>query len=183
MGEITPELRAQYPRIVGYFEADTLAKLDQVEVLDRLDAAQEMYGKAFGPGVSGNLTWGFIDRAREICKAAPRDETERLAQVWVGKAKAAHTNVHAAGCLEKAAQIRRENPQAPRRHRAEVKTAEQLEAERNVVLLKADIAKAAVVERARQAREDAEYEEQLAGRKQWTVGAELRWRREQGSGR
>ena len=178
MGEITPDLRAKYPRIVDYFDADMLSKLDQAEVLDRCDAAQELYDKAFGPGVSGNLTWGFIDRAREICKAAPRDETERLAQVWVDKAKAAYTSVHAAGCLEKAAQIRRENPPAPRRHRPVVKTAAELEAERNMVLLKADVAKAAAAERARKAREDAEYAEQLAGRKQWTVGAQLRWNRE-----
>lgn len=178
MGEITPDLRAKYPRIVDYLEADTLSKLDQAEVLDRCDAAQEQYDKAFGPGVSGSLTWGFIDRAKAICKAAPRDETERLAQVWVEKAKAAHTNMHAAGCLEKAEQIRRENPQAPRRRRPVVKTPAELEAEQNLVLLKADVAKAAVAEAARKAREDAEYAEQLAGRKQWTVGAQIRWNRE-----
>ncbi len=178
MGEITPDLRAKYPRIVDYFDADVLGKLDQAEVLDRCDAAQELYAKAFGPGVSGNLTWGFIDRAKAICKAAPRDETERLAQVWVAKAMAAHTNVHAAGCLEKAEQIRRENPQAPSKHRPGVKTSAELEAEQNMVLLKADVAKAAVAEAARKAREDAGYAEQLAGRKPWTVGAQLRWNRE-----
>ncbi|MFE2838340.1 hypothetical protein ACFXI6_46505 [Streptomyces mirabilis] len=178
MGEITPELRARFPQIIDYFDADTLGKLDQAEVLDRLDEAQDLYGKAFGPDVRGDLTWGFIDRAKAVCKAAPRDETERQAQEWVTKAQAAHTNVAASAYLEKAAEIRRENPQAPRRPRAAVKTPEQLEAEQNMLLLKADVAKAAAAERARQAREDAEYAEQLAGRKQWTAGAQLRWNRE-----
>lgn len=175
MGKITHELRAKFPHIADYFEADTLAKLDQAEVLDRLDEAQDLYAKAFGPGVRGDLTWGFIDRAKAICKAAPRDETEQRAQEWVAKAQAAHTGVGASAYLEKAGQIRRENPQAPRRHRAAVKTPEQLKAETDVMLLKADVAKAAAAERA---REDAEYAEQLAGRKQWTVGAQVRWNRE-----
>jgi hypothetical protein len=178
MGEITPELRAKYPQVIDYMDADTLGKLDQTEVLDRLDEAQVLYMKAFGPGVRGDLTWGFIDRAKAICKAAPRDETERRAQEWVSKAQAAHTNVGASGYLEKATQIRRENPQAPRRPRAAVKTPEQQKAEADVLLLKADVAKAAAVERARQRREDAEYAEQLAGRKQWTVGAQIRWTRD-----
>ncbi|QIY72051.1 hypothetical protein HEP84_25780 [Streptomyces sp. RLB1-33] len=178
MGKITPELRAKFPLLVGWFDADAVEKLDQAEVLDRLDEAQEIYSRAFGPNVRGDLTWGFIEQAQAVCKAAPRDETERQAQVWVAKAEAAFTSLAASAYLEMAEEIRRENPQAPRRPRAAVKTPEQVEAERDVVMLKADVAKAAAAERARQAHEDAEYAEQVAGRKQWTVGAELRWRRE-----
>lgn len=180
MGEITPALRAKYSAVADYFEADTLAKLDQTEVLDRLDEAQALYTKAFGPGVNGDLTWGYLDWAKAICKAAPRDETERLAVEWEAKAQTAHTNLAASAYLEKASQIRQANPPAPRRLRPAVKTPEQVEAERNMMLLKADVAKAAAVEKAKQAAADALYKEQLAGRKQWTVGAELRWREEQG---
>ena len=173
-------MRAKYSAVADYFESDVLAKLDQTEVLDRLDEALALHTKAFGPGVRGDMTWGYLDWAKAICKAAPRDETERLAAEWEAKAQTAHTNLAAAAYLEKASEIRKANPPAPRRVRPPVKTPEQVEAERDRMLLKADVAKAAAKERARKAAEDALYKEQLAGRAQWTVGAELRWRQEQG---
>lgn len=179
MGQITPELRATYPQVVDHFDPVTLSKLDQGEVLDRLDAAQELHTKAFAANTPRELVWGYLQKAQAVCQAAPRDETERLAQEWVEKAQAAHTNETAAVFLNKAAEIRQANPQAPRRPRAAAKTPEQLKAEADVMLLKADVARAAAVERARQAREDAEYAEQVAGRKQWTAGAQIRWNREQ----
>ncbi|MFJ9903932.1 hypothetical protein ACIRVK_13675 [Streptomyces sp. NPDC101152] len=180
MGQITPEMRAKYPRIIDYFTADVVGKLDQAEVLDRCDEAQRLYEKAFADSTPRELVWGHLERAQAVCKAAPRDETELAVQEWTAKAQTAHTNIGASAYLEKADEIRRANPQAPRMVRPREKTAAEVEAEQNMLLLKADVAKAAVLEKARQAAADALYKEQLAGRAQWTVGAELRWRREQG---
>ena len=178
MGQITPELRAKFPQIVAYFEADVVGRLDQAEVLDRCDEAQRLYEKAFAAGTPRELLWGHLEKAQAVCNAVPRDETELLAAEWEAKAKTAVTNWAASAYLEKAEEIRRTNPPAPQKVRPAAKTEAEVEAEQNMLLLKADLAKAAVLEKARQAAEDAEYREQLAGRKVWTVGAQIRWNRE-----
>lgn len=135
MAEITWEMRRRYGHMVGWIPNDLLARIDQDEVLDRLDEAEALYKKF--EAAPQEFAYGYVEQAQQICKAAPRDEVERAATEWLSKADAAHTAQHAAGCREQARLIRLANPSATRRERrptpAQVRHAEALAA------LKADI--------------------------------------------
>lgn len=149
MGRITTEVWEKYRRERDLIPADILARIDQDEVLDRLDAAHDLYLKADATP-SGQLARSYTARARLVCKAEPRADTEAQAQVWLDKAETAHTTEYAAACRENADRIRAENPIAPRRKRADG-----LSMTDAVAQLQADVRRAAAVEKARQAREDA----------------------------
>lgn len=178
MGQITGEMREKYGRQVNWIPPTVLARLDEDEVLDRLDEAATLFRKA--DGVPAELARGYMDMARVICEAEPRDETEIQAQKWTAKADDAHTSIHAAACLAKAAEIREANPAAPRRVRYRP-SPEQLLKAQAVAALQADILKSANAERARQAEADRKYQDALAGRRQWTLGDSMRYERENGS--
>jgi hypothetical protein len=180
MGAITPEMRERYGYIVDWLPQDVLSRIDQDEVLDRLDAAQEWMTKAAKPGMPADLFRGYIARAQEFLKARPRAEVETEAQRWTEKAEKAFTPQHASACISKAIEVRTQNAVAPRRVRPKPKTPEQLRHEMALKAVKADLVKAEAAAREKKRQEDAEYAEQLAGRRPWTVGAELRYRKEQG---
>jgi hypothetical protein len=152
MGKITDEVWQKYPRERDLIPEGILDRIDQAEVLDRLDEARDLYAKADAT-THGPLARGFVFQARRVCQAEPREDTERQAQVWVDKADAAHTLEHAETCLEKATAIRAENPPAPRRTRPGPSVVSLLQAQA-VAKLKADVRTAADAERAQWARED-----------------------------
>lgn len=154
MGEITRELREQYPRVADLIPAGIAERISQTEVLDRLDAATDLLTKA--DKAPQGLAPGYSERARALCRAEPRDETEQRAQVWVAKAEAAVTGGYRETCLAKAAEIRAEQPQAPRRVRYGPDPDELLKAQA-VAKLQADVARAAEAERARQLAEDTAF--------------------------
>jgi hypothetical protein len=176
MGEITGAMREKYGRPVDWIPKTVLERIDQDEILDRLDETADLFRKV--DRAPRELAQGYMDMAREICEAEPRDETERQARTWSAKADSAHTSMHAAACLVKANEIRRENPAAPRRKRYRP-SPEQLAKAKAVAVLQADIVKSADAERARQAEADRKYQDALAGRRQWTVGDQVRYDREQ----
>jgi hypothetical protein len=177
MGEITPEMRKRYGRPADWIPPKVLERIDQDEVLDRLDEAADLIRKV--DRAPAELARGYMDMARILLEAEPRDETERLAQTWSAKAADAHTSMHAAACLTAANEIREANPAAPRRTRYRP-SPEQLAKAQAVAVLQADITKAANAERARQAEADRKYQDALAGRRQWTVGDQMRLQRENG---
>lgn len=178
MGQITQEMRGKYGRPVDWIPKTVLERLDEAEVLDRLDEAADLIRKV--DRAPAELARGYMDMARIVLEAEPRDETERQAQVWSAKAAGAHTSMHAAACLTRANEIRDANPAAPRRVRYRP-SPEQLAKAKAVAVLQADIVKSANAERARQAEEDRKYQDALAGRRQWTIGDQMRYQRENGS--
>lgn len=178
MGQITQEMRGKYGRPVDWIPLTVLARIDEDEILDRLDETADLFRKV--DRAPAELARGYMDMAREICEAEPRAETERLALVWSEKAAGAHTPMHASACLTRANEIRREHPAAPRRKRYRP-SPEQLAKAKAVAVLQADIVKSADAERARRAEEDRKYQGALAGRRQWTVGDQMRYQRENGS--
>lgn len=152
MGKITDEVWKKYPRERNLIPEGILARVDQDEVLDRLDEAHTLYAKADAT-TDGPLARSYMHRARSVCQAEPREDTERQAQTWVDKAAAAHTPEHAETCLEKADEIRAASPIAPRRTRPGP-SAESLLQAQAVAKLKADVRTAADAKRAQWARED-----------------------------
>ncbi|MDI5964816.1 hypothetical protein [Streptantibioticus silvisoli] len=179
MGVITPEVRAEYGGQIRLIPSDMITRLPQEELLDRLAEAKRLHTKA-AKAETPYLAIGYHEKARLLCKAEPRDETELLAREWVAKAAAAHTGVLASACLEKAEEIRRSNPAAPRVTPV-VQTAEMLEKAEAVTKLRQDVARKAAAagrEAAQRAAEDRKYADALAGRRVWTLGDQLRWNRE-----
>lgn len=177
MGEITPEMRKRYGRPANWIPKTVLDRIDEDEVLDRLDEAAGLIRKA--DNAPAELARGYMDMARILLEAQPRDETARQAQSWTAKAADAHTSMHAAACSTKAAEIRAANPAAPRRKRYRP-SPEQLAKAQAVAVLQADITKAANAERTRQAEADRKYQDALAGRRPWTFGDQIRYDRENG---
>ncbi|WP_405994051.1 hypothetical protein [Streptomyces sp. NBC_00986] len=178
MGQITGEMREKYGHQADWIPPGIVARIDEDEILDRLDQAADYWKKA--ESAPADLARGYMDMGRIICQAAPRDETEQQAQEWMVKAADAHTSVHAAACITKAHEIRQANPPAPRRVRYRP-SPEQLAKAQAVAVLQADIVKAAIAKQARQAEEDRNYQDALAGRRQWTIGDQVRYQRENGS--
>ncbi|XUL89731.1 hypothetical protein ACQ86D_26450 [Streptomyces galilaeus] len=118
MGQITPAVRASYGRhayVCDWIPTKILDRIDDGEVLDRLDEARDLIQKA--DSGSPDLCWSYRQRARDVLEAAPRDEVEHQAAGWITKAQSAHTAVHAAYCRSVAQQLREKNPPAPRRER------------------------------------------------------------------
>ncbi|MEY9839685.1 hypothetical protein [Streptacidiphilus sp. EB103A] len=172
MGEITQDMREKYGHRCDLIPPSILARIDQDEVLDRLDDAMDYHRKA--DSAPADLARGFWQLAKNICTADPRDETEQQAQVWVSKADAAASVPHRATCLEQAQQVRKANP--PATHRVRYRpTAEDLCKAEAVKTLQADITKAAAAKQAKQAAEDRAYREALAGRGTWTIGHQWRY--------
>jgi hypothetical protein len=138
VGEITGEMRQRYGYKADWIPAELLPRLPQDEVLDRLDEAEALYKKF--EASPHEFAVGYLDRAQQICKAAPRDEVEQAAQRWLEKAEQAYTPQHAAGCMEQARLVRLANPSATRRDR----TPPPVQTPHSVALaaLKADIAAA-----------------------------------------
>lgn len=178
MGQITGEMREKYGYQADWIPPGIVARIDEDEILDRLDQAADYWKKA--ADAPAELARGYMDLGRIVCEAAPRDETEQQAQEWVAKAAEAHTSMHAAACLTKANEIRQANPAAPRRVRYRP-SPEQLAKAKAVAVLQADIVKAAAAEEARKAEEDRGYQDALAGRRQWTLGDQVRYQRENDS--
>jgi hypothetical protein len=119
MGAITPRMRAEYGAysyVADWIPRKVLERIDDTEAHDRLDEARDLIRKA--DSASGELVWGYRERARAVCEAAPRDDVEREAAAWITKADAAHTPVHAANCRGIAQRLRDMNPAAPRRSRS-----------------------------------------------------------------
>lgn len=116
MGEITPQVRARYPRVADAIPSAVLAKIDTDEILDRCAAATDLHTKA-DKAASPDLAQGYRERARRLLRAAPREETEIRAALWEARADEAVTSVHRSFCLTKADEIRAEQPAAPRLHR------------------------------------------------------------------
>lgn len=112
MGEITWEMRRTYGRGVDRLPVALIPRLDQDEILDRLDEAAALMRKF--ETAPGDLAMGYVERASQVCAAEPRDEVEEAAAAWIGKAEQAYTPQHAAGCREQARMIRAANPSAPR---------------------------------------------------------------------
>ncbi|NNN30732.1 hypothetical protein HLK59_10220 [Streptomyces sp. S3(2020)] len=154
MSEITGDMRQRYGSVADWVPADVLPRIDQDELLDRLDEAEALR-KSF-EAAPADFARGYVERARKICAAPPRDEVEKAAQEWLVKADQAYTAQHAAGCREQARLIRLANPSATRRDRrpstAQTRHAVALAA------LKADIAAQVQV----QYRPDTARHEQLA---------------------
>jgi hypothetical protein len=136
MGEITLEMRRIYGSKVKWIPEALLPRLDQDEILDRLDDATALM-KKFEQAPS-DLALGYVDRAKQVCSAAPRDEVEQVAAEWVTKAEQALSPQHYAGCMEQARAIRDANPTATRRLRT--LAPEQARHAEALALLKADIA-------------------------------------------
>lgn len=145
MAEITSDLREQYGSTCALIPADVLTRIDEDEVLDRLDEAHALYRKA--EQAPADISGGYRDRARAVCQAEPRDVTEQQAQQWLAKADAAASAAHRGTCLDEAQAIRARQPQAPRRTRtgpaAEERRRRQAEAR-----LRSDITKAAAAKQA-----------------------------------
>lgn len=139
MGEITWEMRQKYGRTANWIPDDLLPQLDQDEILDRLDDAEALWAKC--DQAPRDVAAGYLERARLICKAAPRDQVEAQAADWIAKAEGAYTSQHAAGCREQARRIRQDNPPATRRPRPRVATPspEQKRHADAVALLRADV--------------------------------------------
>ncbi|MFJ4924083.1 hypothetical protein [Streptomyces sp. NPDC088736] len=137
MGAITPAMRAEYGQPADWIPAKVLERIDNAEILDRLDEARDLIHKA--DHAAPDLVWGYRDRAREVCAAEPRDDVERRAQQWITKAEQATTAVHAETCRAEARSIRNANPPAPRRPRTRPPTAEEVRHAEWVASLKAEI--------------------------------------------
>jgi hypothetical protein len=136
MGEITLEMRRVYGDKVKWVPEALLPRLDQDEILDRLDDATALMKKF--EQAPGDLALGYFDRAKQVCSAAPRGEVEQEASAWITKAEQAFTPQHSAGCREQARAIRDANPAATRRPRTA--SPEQMRHSEALALLKADIA-------------------------------------------
>ncbi|MFH9225943.1 hypothetical protein [Streptomyces lydicus] len=115
MGEITLEMRRIYGRDADLIPADVLARIGRDEILDRLDEAQALRAKV--KTAPSDLAYGYVERAQQILKAAPRDEVEEAAGHWLQKAQDAYTPTHSAECRRQAALLRTANPAATRRRR------------------------------------------------------------------
>lgn len=135
MGEITWDMRRTYGRHVDQIPADVLARIDHDEILDRLDEAQTLVTKF--EKAPGDFATGYLDQARRILAAGPRDEVEAAAQKWVQKAEAAHTPQHASECRRQARVLREAQPAATRRPRKP--SAEQVRHAEAVAAFKADV--------------------------------------------
>jgi hypothetical protein len=154
MGAITPTMRATYGHLADQIPTALLERIDEAEILDRLDTARDLLVKA--DQAQGDLYRGYRDRARAVLEAEPRDIVEQQAQQWITKAQAAHTPTHASACRAQAVRVRAENPPAPRIPRLRLPTAEERRHAELLASVKADVA-AAVLEatQAQRARLDA----------------------------
>lgn len=116
MAAMTSALRARYPQHADLIPPDVLRAIDETELLDRLDEAGRLLGKAVATP-SPVLDRGYRDQARRMLAAQPRDLTETRVQAWMTKADGAHTAQYAETCRAEAEAIRAANPPAPRRTR------------------------------------------------------------------
>lgn len=151
MGEITPDMRDRYPLHYQLIPTHVLERIDEDEILDRLDAAADLHTKA--DGAPRDLAQGYRDRVRALCAAEPRDDTQQLAREWLDKADGAASALYKTTCLEQAAAVDRANPKAERRTRP---GAEERRRAMAVAKLEADVAKAVAAKRAEQAAADTE---------------------------
>lgn len=117
MAEMTAALRARYPQHADLIPPGVLRAIDETELLDRLDEAEQLLGKALATP-SPVLDRGYRDQARKVLAAQPRDLTEARAAQWLSKADGAYTAQYAETCRAEADAIRSANPPAPRRARA-----------------------------------------------------------------
>lgn len=117
MAEMTAALRARYPQHADLIPPGVLRAIDETELLDRLDEAEQLLGKALATP-SPVLDRGYRDQARKVLAAQPRDLTEARAAQWLSKADDAYTAQYAETCRAEADAIRSANPPAPRRARA-----------------------------------------------------------------
>jgi hypothetical protein len=116
MAEVTPEIRALHKSWADSVPGDVLAAIDETELRDRLDEAAALRAKAGATG-SPALRDGFLQQARNILKAAPREQTEAQVNALLTKAEGAATDAYRENCLAEAARLRLANHPAPRRHR------------------------------------------------------------------
>jgi hypothetical protein len=116
VAEITPQIREKYKSWADSVPPDILAKIDEAELLDRLDEAASFRAKAAATA-SPVLRSGYLVQARGIIRAAPRAAVEARITDLLAKADGAATGQYRESCRSEAERLRAANHPAPRRHR------------------------------------------------------------------